>query len=497
MRRVVLPLLLVALGAGEVRAQISPRTRARKFWQVFTRGDPSSRELAFDVLAPADDPVVLKMCFRALRKPHPLTLTAAVAFLKGVEGEKALAYFADKGLGNRNALVRCACGTALADPSAPAGPLDVLQERLADDDWLVRVHAALALADRMHAAASAKEAALADDPDPRVRVAAQRALAKFKDVAHGEAIARGIGDDAWQVRAAAILAAKEVKPRAAVGPLIERYAEEEGRLRLEAYNVLVSISGKDYGKDIEAWRRWWRGQEKKEGREGKLERESDRYVIRTKKPEARKFFGVPTDAKRVTFVIDLSSSMTNYAKPFMPRREYRPGEHPTRFTILLDELEFCLKGFEKDDFFNVIVFNTRVWAWKDGLVPATASAKHDAVSFIRGKPPDGETNLFDAFARALGVARKNLDGGRDYFDEILGGRRADAFEKGPETIFLLSDGVPNKGSIQDAEKIVDEITRANRLRRIVIHAIAVGIFPAQFLHRLARQNGGTYVKVGE
>lgn len=497
MRHAVLAAVLLALGAGQAFAQVSARTRAQKFWETFTRGEASSKELAFDVLTPADDPVVIKMSFRALRKPHPLTLAAAVEFLKGTTGEKALAYLEKEGLGNRDDLVRYACCAALADPAAPKAPLEAVIGLLEDRDWLVRAAAVQALSDRKVASSAEKIAVLVDDDDPRVRVAVQLALEAFDDPAHGAAVTRGIGDACWQVRSAAIDAAKTVRPRCAVGALIDRYENEEGRLRLEAYNVLVDISGKDYGKDIEAWRRWWEGKEKREGTEGRLERESSRYVVEAKKPESRKFFGVPTDSKRVIFVLDLSSSMDNFAKPFAPRREYRPGEHPTRFSILLDELKFCLESFEDDDFFNVVVFNTRVYRWKDSLVSATASAKHDAVSFIRGKTPDGETNLFDAFAEALGVDDRNLDGGRDYVDEIYGVSPRGAFEAGPETIFLLSDGVPNKGSIQDAEKIVDEITRVNRLRRIVIHAIAVGIFPAQFLHRMARENGGTYMKVGE
>ena len=62
-----------------------------------------------------------------------------------------------------------------------------------------------------------------------------------------------------------------------------------------------------------------------------------------------------------------------------------------------------------------------------------------------------------------------------------------------DTIFLLSDGVPNRGRVTNLETLLDAITKRNRTTRIVIHAIGIGeAAGSTFLKELARRNGGQY-----
>ena len=64
-----------------------------------------------------------------------------------------------------------------------------------------------------------------------------------------------------------------------------------------------------------------------------------------------------------------------------------------------------------------------------------------------------------------------------------------------DTIFLLSDGVPTKGVVIEPEEILRIITKANRLARIKINTIYLGVEPSPFMQRLAEENFGRYVHI--
>lgn len=490
-------LAIAAILAAPAAAQVSPQMRVAKFAEIYGKADPAGRALAFDVLAPADEPRVLQACFGVLNDPHPLVLAAAADFLAGTKGEAALETLLGEGIGHAREEVRLACVTALGDPRGQPRPLDRLLPLLEDRSWHARA-AALEAVGRLRVAGGAERAAsLADDADPRVRVAALLALRDFNDLATAPKVVARLRDESWPVRSAAIEAVRTMRPRTAVEPLIDRLEKEPGRLRLEAHRVLVSLAGRDLGPDPGPWRDWWEGQLRRHGLEGRVEVEPSDYVIRPSKTVTRRFFEVTTTARRIVFVLDVSDSMNRTAKPLRPMEGVGPDETTTRFEILRHEILLSLDGFAENDGFNVILFGTDVHAFKSGLVPATAKNRADAVSFLRSRGLCGETNLFDALALAFGVAPRTLATCKGYLDEVGGGKKWEELARGPEAIFLLSDGVPNRGAVQKPDAIVREIARANRTRRIEIHTVAVGRFQADFMRRLAVASGGTCVTVGE
>jgi hypothetical protein len=489
--------LFVLLAETAAVAQVSPASRARKFWEIFSKADASGKALAFDVLSPADDPVIFKTCFKALQNGHPLVMSAAVSFLTGTRDEEALAYWIEKGLGHRTDLVRLACVYALADDRGQPRPHEKLLPALDDGAWFVRCAAMEGLGRHRFRQAYDGIAGRIGDADWRVRVTLLEALRRINDLKYTQQVIQGLKDPCWQVRSAAIEAVRKMRPRAAFGFLIDRLEDESGRLRVEAHRALVSVTGRDFGEKVEPWRDWWTARKKKRGEQGRVDVEPSDYVIKPRKSIPRKCFRVPTELTRFVFVLDISDSMSRFAKPLRPMEGVGPDETTSRYAILKTELAAAMRTFRDTDFFNVILFGTKVHAWKPGLVQATPKARKDAVGFLNSRAPHGETNLFDALALAFGVSKRALETGRGYFDEIGGGKRPDRSDEGPETIFLLSDGVPNRGAITEPDKIVKEISRANRVRRIVIHTIAVGRFHADFLRRLAKENYGEAVTVGE
>jgi Mg-chelatase subunit ChlD len=102
------------------------------------------------------------------------------------------------------------------------------------------------------------------------------------------------------------------------------------------------------------------------------------------------------------------------------------------------------------------------------------------VQFVEDMIADGNTNIHDALELAF---------------HIVGmGARDKNYEIGADTIFFLSDGIPNRGKITDPVMILEEVKRWNQLRRVKIHAVGVGSdHQAAFMKALADASGGTYV----
>ncbi len=510
---------VLAVFAGAADAQVSAQSRARKFWEIFSKSDANGKALAFDVLSPADDPLVVSMCFKALGSQQPIVIDAACSFLAGVSGDKTMEELFEKGAGHQSATVRFAAARAFAG-IRDVGALVKLKGLIKDKEWFVRSQAAESLGARREAAAVEDLAAAAGDPDPRVRVAAVEALGVINDLAGAQAVISALPDASWQVRTAAVEALKKMRPKAAFEPLVNRLVEEAGRIKMEIRLVLVYLAGQDLGEDPGDWLAWWAGQTTGEAAEGRIEREYSDYKITRRTSAPKRFFSVKTDSRRMVFILDTSASMNSMCAPLVEEPDKageggsppghtepvdpnpggagggraKPGES-TRFSVLVDQLTSTIQGFDDNVYFNIILFGTDVRTWKKGLEKSTPESKASAIGFVRGSGPVGETNIFDALALAFGASLKSVRSGSGYLDEI-GGVKDRQFEEGPDTVFLLSDGVPNRGEIADGEKIAAEVTRANRCRRIVINTIAVGNFQADFLRKLAVQNWGFAASAG-
>ena len=69
----------------------------------------------------------------------------------------------------------------------------------------------------------------------------------------------------------------------------------------------------------------------------------------------------------------------------------------------------------------------------------------------------------------------------------------------PDTITFLTDGVPTKGDILDADVIVEWYTGLNRYARVRTHTITFGNIGIDrlLLKNLAERNGGKYIEVPE
>lgn len=128
-------------------------------------------------------------------------------------------------------------------------------------------------------------------------------------------------------------------------------------------------------------------------------------------------------AKDVIFVFDTSGSMQG-GKIEQARKA----------------LTFCVEALNAKDRFAVVAFSTDLNAYKDELIDATRANKQAAREFINKLTADGGTNIHDALAKALAIAKLPPPQG-----EGRGEGAAASDSARPRVVVFLTDGRPTIG----------------------------------------------------
>jgi hypothetical protein len=396
-----------------------------------------------------------------------------------------------------------------------ADPAGVVALQLSDKAWEVRRRALEALLARGDALVAEKVAPLCDDSSDAVRFKALDALATFRSalVVPG-AIAR-LDDPSRLVRHSAIRALAAVRNKASVEPLIARMQKEQGLLQLDLAETLASLTGQEFGPEPGRWAHWW-SSVPKEGYDIpdaagvaflRASRTAKSDAGGWEPPETKpggKVFPLPTASRQMVFVIDCSASMEALVTD---RARYEGLDYPdlSRMEIVKTELIRVIDRLPAGARFNIIAFATDVNPWKTSLQPANLAVKFAAREWIKRLHPiggaadaplvlaglpvantleKGRTNAFDALRIALGV-------------EDLRTPDATYQKVEADTVYFLSDGRPTAGKFVDPADILREVRKLNDLRKVVIHTIGIGEFDADFMKRLAEQNGpGQFVDLG-
>jgi hypothetical protein len=276
----------------------------------------------------------------------------------------------------------------------------------------------------------------------------------------------------WPAASGACLALGAIRERRALEALVARVRHPDPCVRASARESLVRLTGEDLGTDPGAWERWWDGAgegfefpdlAKAPPRPAAPEDPSRRTTDRRAdgRPTHARFFGLELRGPRVAFVIDSSQSMWG------PRRERAEAE-----------LVAAVKGLPTSATFAVILFNERVWWFRDAPLPARPQEKLDLVRFLPEQETKSYTNIYDALEEALGL--------------LGAGPSARSPAPGLDEVVLLSDGVPNRGKLRDEDRIVEAIAALNA-GRVRIHTVSLGPPTTKLLERLAATNGGRSV----
>jgi hypothetical protein len=302
---------------------------------------------------------------------------------------------------------------------------------------------------------------LSSESDPRVLPVVIDAVARQSGEMAVTDLAPFLGDTRWPIRAATITALGRIGSPAAIQPLIDRLRVEGGRLRGDIVAALTALTGKKLGVAPDRWQDWW-----DENREGFVPPSRAQPGAEGEEPEAApaeetvSFYGIEILSKRVVFVIDISGSMLEPAAGSDRNR--------TKIDVAKYELERAILGLPDDAQFNVISYSDRASQWRKGLVKANRKERRAAVKYVREMKPEGPTNIFDALEMAFALEA--------------------------DTIFFLSDGMPNRGAVTDSGQILSEVKRWNEKRRVKIHTVGLGgDHDIAFMKGLAESSGGQYV----
>ena len=141
-----------------------------------------------------------------------------------------------------------------------------------------------------------------------------------------------------------------------------------------------------------------------------------------------------------------------------------------RIAALRDELGKFVRDYPKGGLFNIVTFASQVKSWKPTMVVMNSKNRREALAYVEDLKISGQaTAIYDGLEVAFNDPRV-------------------------DTLLVLSDGIPSGGSINDVNEIIDDVSRWNILRYVVIDSVALG-WESRLLRALSRASYGRYVRV--
>jgi hypothetical protein len=398
----------------------------------------------------------------------------------------------------------------------------ILSSGLKDKDWEVRTGVVEALAEIQHPKAVEALTSALKDKDPAVRTAALSSLITQDAKQAKPAILACLKDRNWEVRVGALEAVESLgfKDVETLDALIEAMQKEEGRLCDDFEDTLRFLTKKTYYGDPKLWKRWWEDNREKYVARAKggeeRPKEGEPAPLPKDPPPAHKgpqattsFYGIETKSHKIIYILDVSGSMAEKANlDSLPEGakgpvvtggkghkgpDPDPGDRPqgdTKLDVLKWQLKRTIRMLPHKATFNVLFYNDKFEVWSEKMVVATPMNKKKVFEYIDKQKAQGRTNIFDPLEKAFQIATAGPRAGG------AGDPRYASNMGGADTFYLLSDGSPNAGRIPDSGGILAEVRKINKLRKVVIHTVAVGgAYNPSFMERLAQENGGKCVVV--
>ncbi len=387
---------------------------------------------------------------------------------------------------------------------------------------------------------------LADDKDIKVQIGALDGLTAAKDPAALDTFIKVLGatDRTWECKFVSLagIEALDVKDDKVVDALIDalgKCKQDEGRIKVEIMRILGNILDiKDPKSDDP---NWWRSAKKDKetpvGRAGTT-------------IEPTEFFGLKTKSTRIVFALDRTGSMQEACtwpepkkgdkeppkegpgtatgavgadgKPITPdedgarqkaaelKKKYDERKVTSKMDGLKKEFINTIYNLDPRVSFTVIWYESNPTYWKEQLVPATWKIKLECIQDIDKLNPSGPTNVWSGIESAFKLIEQPAR--PDVVQVDKKGNYATVVN-GADTVYLMTDGIHNTGKfVKDAGTLqasadetafIAELKKVNALRKIQIHAIALGdqgpgLPPAaiQLMKRIAAETGGNFVHIG-
>jgi Mg-chelatase subunit ChlD len=247
-------------------------------------------------------------------------------------------------------------------------------------------------------------------------------------------------------------------------PLIECFGlESDSGLRKQYYLTLKQLTGLDWGDSSERWQRWWAEEgpafvlpSAKSARRTQSKRDRSAWEAK----ERYAMFGLNVESRAAVFIIDASNSMAT-----------RMEDRVLRMDQAKRQLAAALKVFPNGARFNIIFFGSQVIPFEQDLVIMTDEVRKRAQACVNDQALLGHTALYDALQLAFTH------------------KQADSF-------YLLSDGVPSGGTVDDIRAIRKQVRTWNRGResRVKLHCVSLGS-SLTILKQLAKDSKGQYLEI--
>lgn len=323
-----------------------------------------------------------------------------------------------------------------------------------------------------------------------------------------------LGHESWALKSTAVATLELLAARETTGALIEALAKADGRLRFELNRTLIAFTAVDKHGDYAAWKAWWDANQA-EVRAGtyvpKKEERADNQA-----GGGTTFYGIPIHSRHVVFVLDRSGSMKEPSEweipkdvasgPSLPGADLKPAGD-RKIDIARWQLKRALAMLPDGTEFNLIFYNHQWTGMSEQMLKLNATTRKQAFEFIDALEPEGRTNIYDPLERGLGFGPampgekppKSAAGPRP---TVATGDKAP--KGGADTIFLLSDGLPNTGQIPDPDGIIAKVKEINRGKKMTINTIGVfgsrdrdGEAGVRLMKQLSADAGGVYSSGGK
>jgi len=303
--------------------------------------------------------------------------------------------------------------------------------------------------------------------DPVERQAAATAVSHLVASEAWPKLQKLMVDESRSVRIQSLVTIGGMRIRESVPTLIDRMiAEEEGGelvLRNRIVEVLTGMTGQSFETASSTWRKWWENEGESfvfPTQEELLKKAREREARLNENTTVGSFYGLPVVSKRAIFIVDQSGSMNAAAKT----SRYTGEKTSTRLGVAQAQLKLALENYADGGLFNVVFFDGVVSPWEKKLVKMTKDNREDAMKWAERKRPRGATAIYDSLEFAF--AQEGLD-----------------------TIYLLTDGQPSAGKINNSKRIRELVRQWNAVKHITIHCVAIG-GDNNLLRGLAEDTGG-------
>ena len=307
---------------------------------------------------------------------------------------------------------------------------------------------------------------------------------------------RNLGRAGWRSDLATVRLVRRYPIKSAVPTLIELLRgtkTEDPMLKIvnrdaspllahEAWLTLRRVAGALLPQDADKWQEFWQKEKTRVVLPAPPHRRAAREATRAKGA----FFGIPVVGREVVFVIDTSHSMRDPIDPLvgggkaakivqrlkLSRR--KSDERWTRLDAAKEQVLVAVAGMNDATSYNIVTFSDKVYSWYDKPVPARRRSLRALMKILDRVQPAGFTNTFAALQHVFSTPDLRVD-----------------------EVFILSDGEPSVGAVQETGKILEAVRKLNRYQQIRINTVFTGRGDgAKFMRELAEQNHGVFVHYG-